>query len=203
MKIDQIIEKLSAPLLGWEAQKHMSPAYRNPLKREEVLRLEPKRAGVVVHLYPKEGLWYVSYIKRSAYEGVHSAQIAFPGGRYEPTDADLKQTAFREAREEVGLMPRHVVWSGRLSWLYIPPSNFYVEPVVSVGQEAPHWRLDPIEVAQLIEVPLAVLLSGELECSTSVHTGSFSYQVPAYAFEGEHIWGATAIITAELVAMLR
>ncbi len=181
----------------------MSPAYRRPLDREAVLSKDPRQAGVLAHLYPKEGQWYLAYIKRSAYEGVHSAQIAFPGGRFEKSDGTLLQTAFREAAEEVGLLAHNVHWSRPLTWLYIPPSNFYVEPVVSIGLEPPQWKLDPVEVAQLLEVPLEALLSGELNCKTRIQSGNFSFNVPAYCFAGEFIWGATAIITAELVAMLR
>lgn len=198
-----LIQKLQGELGGWHAQREMMPAYRTPLTLQEVERKQPKRAGVVAHIYPGELGWELLYMKRTSYLGVHSAQISFPGGQLEQTDKDLQDAAYREAQEEVGLGRDQFLFSRALSWLYIPPSNFYVQPFVTVGAVRPELSLDPVEVDRTFGIPINSLLSGELIAETEVKSGTYTFKVPAYHFDNEVIWGATAMITSEILALFR
>ena len=99
-------------------------------------RNNAKKAGVMALFYPKH--WNVTHlllILRKTYTGVHSNQIAFPGGKLELTDADLQETALRETHEEVGVPTERVTIIKSLSKVYIPPSNFEVQPFVGLYGE--------------------------------------------------------------------
>ena len=163
---------------------------------------EPRKAGVVVHLFFKASQWHVAYMRRPNYLGVHSGQISFPGGAVEPSDRDLWQTARREAYEEVGLELAPSSWKQPLSELYIPPSNFLVAPWVTVSDAEPTWRLEEKEVAEVFSIPLESLLDGTLISSMKVTSEMGKYSVPCYRWGAHNIWGATAMITAELVSIL-
>ena len=111
------------------------------LYRSNSERKDAKKAGVMALFYPKENnVTHLLLILRKTYKGVHSNQIAFPGGKFEPEDADLKYTALRETFEEVGvpLAAIHVIKA--LSPVYIPPSNFEVQPFVGVYDATASFR---------------------------------------------------------------
>ncbi len=97
---------------------------------------------------------YFPLILRPAYDGVHSGQVAFPGGRYEKTDENLIRTALREAQEEIGLRLNDVKVLGILTELFIPASNFYVLPVVATIPYRPDFYPDPREVEDIFEIKL-------------------------------------------------
>ena len=155
-----------------------------------------------MHIFQGEQGLEVLYMKRPEYDGTHGGQVSFPGGRREEEDLSFKQTAIREAQEEVGLVYEDYRIIQALEPLYIPPSNFLVHPFVSIAEEQPELELDPKEVAYTFSVPLSELRQGELMGSAKVQTKLGKVKVPAYLWKDEVIWGATAIITARLVALL-
>ena len=203
MTLEALKDKLNAPLPGISGQREMMPSYRNTVSLDDIAPLKPRKAGVIIHIFQGPQELEVLYMKRPAYDGTHSRQISFPGGELEEFDQDLRAAAFRECEEEVNLKPGEQEFFRAMSWLYIPPSNFYVEPFITLGTAAPNVELDPREVDRVFSIPLSKLIDGSLIQQTSIKTTYGTLVVPAYHWDGEIIWGATAMMTAELVALLR
>ena len=203
MTLEALKDKLYAPLPGISGQREMMPSYRNTVSLDDIAPLQPRKAGVIIHIFQGPQELEVLYMKRPAYNGTHSGQISFPGGELEEYDQDLRAAAFRECEEEVNLGSGEQEFFRAMSWLYIPPSNFYVEPFITLGTAAPKVELDPREVDRVFSIPLSKLIDGSLIQQTSIKTTYGTLVVPAYHWDGEIIWGATAMMTAELVALLR
>jgi 8-oxo-dGTP pyrophosphatase MutT (NUDIX family) len=203
MTLEALKDKLYTPLPGISGQREMMPSYRNAVRLEDIAPLQPRKAGVIIHIFQGPQELEVLYMKRPAYDGTHSGQISFPGGELEECDQDLRAAAFRECEEEVNLGPDEQEFFRAMSWLYIPPSNFYVEPFITLGTAAPMVELDPREVDRVFSIPLSKLIDGSLVQQTRIKTTYGTLLVPAYHWNGEIIWGATAMMTAELVALFR
>lgn len=163
----------------------------------EIMR-KARKAGVLLHFYEAEGALYFTLIERPSYKGVHSGQIALPGGKAEKFDKDIIATALREAKEEVNIEPDSVVVITALSPIYIPPSNFLVTPVLSYSESIPNFDPDPKEVKSIIHVRLNELLEKDLISSTQVTLdGGFKLQTNYLAIQNKVVWGATAILLNE------
>jgi len=159
----------------------------------------PKSSAVVTLFYPKNEQTKVLLIVRSKYPGVHSSQIAFPGGKWEREDVSLEQTALRELEEEVGVAQEQVQLVKQWSELYIPPSNFLVTPFLGIATELPQWSIQEEEVAEIIELDLEVLLSEDIVQNVSMTTTyANNIEVPAFVIDGHVVWGATAMILSEV-----
>jgi len=187
------------PLPGLRAQITMAPRPR-PLRPAP--GVEPRQAGVLLLLYPAgEELTLLLTVRTSALHH-HSGQISLPGGGWEEGDGSLKETAMREAREEVGSLSDQLEMIGPLTELYVPPSNNCVHPFVAYTPLRPAFDPDPCEVADLLEVPLSLFLDPSTRREEVWMRQGEDYHVPFYSV-GEHkVWGATAMILAELVALL-
>lgn len=160
---------------------------------------------MLILLYPApDRKLHTVLIQRPVYEGVHSAQIAFPGGRRERTDRNLEETALREAEEEVGVDPGRVEMLGKLSEVYIPPSDHIVSPYLAFFPEPPSLRPEPAEVDAILEAPLEFFLGAERIVERRVRAGwnGVILKVPAYEWEGRTIWGATGMMLSELCMCL-
>ncbi|MCG2634733.1 MAG: CoA pyrophosphatase [Gammaproteobacteria bacterium] len=193
----------SGPLPGRSAQATMSP---RRMAAQQVDRWDPpalhRKAAVLLLLYPGAAGTTIVLIRRPQYEGVHSGQIALPGGAWE-TGESLLQTALREAEEEVGVDPAGLRVLGGLSQLYIPVSNFNIHPFVAVAERQPVFQPDPIEVAEIIQVPLGHLLHPDSRGESERDLRSWGPTlVPHIDAEGHVIWGATAMILAEFLNLL-
>ena len=162
-------------------------------------------AAVLVLVFPDDdGIARVVLTERVDRGGHHSGEVSFPGGRAEPSDADVIATALREASEEIGLEPDQagVRVLGMLSVQWIPVSNFTVTPVVALAERRPSLRPQPAEVAAILEVPVARFLpDGEL---TMVEREIRGWQIryAAYPVEGLNVWGMTARVLGGLGAWL-
>lgn len=192
-------------LPGLEAQLKMAPLIR----REEIgsmgQGLAPVKSSVLFLFYPMEGARVGTvFIQRPVYRGSHSGQISFPGGRYEETDPDLQYTALRETYEEVGVPADAVEVVGRLSNLFIPPSNFMVSPFLGVTYQRPRFVPDPLEVDEILEVELAAFFDprNRVMKTLDLSTG-FSLQTPCFSINGYTIWGATAMMISEFLEVIR
>jgi len=159
-------------------------------------------SGVLILLYPADGYISTVLIRRPVYNGVHSGQLAFPGGRKEEHDEDLIKTALRESKEETGIQPQDVNVIGQLSDLFVPPSNFLVSPVVGYSETKPFFVADPLEVDAIIEIPLEHLLNPEASTTKTVEAGEWKASVPCYFIQNQIIWGATAMIISEFLEIL-
>lgn len=183
----------------------MAPKERiESLKNHDFKAENPRIAAVMMLFYPKNGKTHLVLIVRNAYNGVHSSQIAFPGGKYETTDADFEETALRETHEEVGVMPNKIEVIKHFSPMYIPPSNFLVHPFLGISKEELSFYPDVREVADIIELPLSVFLDDEIiiEATLSTSYGN-NILVPAFNIQNHIVWGATAMILSELRDVLK
>lgn len=187
---------------GFAAQRRMAPSSR-PVGRYESQPGGPRLGGVLMLLYCVDDEVTLVLTRRPDYDGVHSGQVSCPGGRHEPPES-LEMTALRETFEEIGIEPEDVTMLGRLTPLYIPPSDFEVHPFVSyfcAGR--PVFNPNHREVAEIIEVPLAYLLDPATRVEETWQLSGVEVDVPFYRV-GEHkVWGATAMMLSELVERIR
>ncbi len=202
--IEQLRQELKKPLPGEKAQYRMAPSYRPNLTKEQIEKLNPKLSGVLVLLYEKNGLLNIVFTKRKQYAGVHSGQISFPGGKKDDTDFDLTETALREAKEEIGIDEEKIEIIGKLSELFIPPSNFLVYPSVGFADSLLKFKPQVNEVEEVIEIPAQFFLDKK---NTNMNTeiklfNDTLVRVPAYIYRGHVIWGATAIMLSEFSFIL-
>jgi 8-oxo-dGTP pyrophosphatase MutT (NUDIX family) len=189
---------LQAPLPGSQAHVLMG---RTP--RE--LRALPfdHDAAVLVLVYPAgaEVLPHVVLTLRAANLRRHRGQVSFPGGLVEPGE-DLAAAALREAHEEVGIEPARVELIGELTPLPMPHTGFVLHPFVGLARLRPDLRPREEEVARVLEVPLRELADPSRVREEPRLLGEQIYQVPFFDVAGEKVWGATAMILAELLALL-
>jgi 8-oxo-dGTP pyrophosphatase MutT (NUDIX family) len=198
LTLEQIRAALTRPLPGLAAQIKLAPEYRiASLKAEPPANARP--AGVLILLYPHNGAWYFPLMKRVEDGLVHSGQISLPGGSQEAGES-LRETALREASEEIGVTCDDVI--GELSTIYIPPSNFLVTPTVGCMDHRPEFRLDSREVAELIEAPLTMLFDPNVVRREPWTLRGMQVDVPFYQIGPHKVWGATAMILSELSMVL-
>lgn len=193
---------LKQPLPGRMGQAQMAPV---PLEEErfDQKRLATARKGAVLLLFcpGPEGI-SIPFIKRAVYEGVHSGQIALPGGKMDTGDHDLSHTALRETEEEIGVDRNSITLIGKLSDLYIPPSNFSVRPFVGYASQPPSFKIDPREVERLVTCNFETLLNRELQKEKLLITSKgTTIKAPYYEINREVVWGATAMILSEFLTL--
>lgn len=201
--IDKLRARLAANLPGEDAQFGMAPMARPRMR--EALAAAPVvyQSAVLLYLFPKREQWHIVLMKRPDYDGTHSGQVSIPGGRLEPGESHL-QAALREFEEEIGVGVDDRNLLGKLSDLFIPPSNYLVKPFVAYALTPPRYAPDPLEVAEIIELPVDWLLSdvavgrGRVKLSSGVNIVS-----PYFDVAGHVVWGATAMILNELKQVVR
>ncbi len=192
-------DTLKTGLPGADAQYKLVPPGRERPNIEQIKHLRnPRLAGVLALFYPVDEVPHVVLMKRNTYPGVHSGQISFPGGQKEDYDADLVATALREAEEEVGVNAGQIEVLGSLTDVYIPPSNFLVQPVVGIQSKRPAFIPDKTEVHTILEVPFHLFLDKSNLKPSRVSARDYTLEVPAYHIKDEVIWGATAMMLSEL-----
>ncbi|MFV5702130.1 NUDIX hydrolase [Flavobacterium sp. XS2P12] len=196
---------VQAKLPAFEAHIKMAPLERiDALKNGIFDTKKSRKAAVMMLFYPKNGRTHLVLIVRSSYDGTHSSQIAFPGGKFEPEDEVFANTALRETHEEIGILPRNIEIIKPFTELYVPPSNFMVHPFLGISREEISFIPDPNEVANIIELPLSVFLSDEIIISAEMVTSyAGKITVPAFKIEEHLVWGATAMILSELKEVLK
>ncbi len=191
-------------LPGWQAQQHMAPEHRLKPDAWEQYKSTARLGGVLVLFYPHNEVVNTVFIQRPTYEGVHSGQIAFPGGKKEEDDVDLVQTALREAWEEVGVRPEQVEVIRPLSELYIPPSNFLVTPVMGVCYERPNFVPQITEVEAILETDLKLLSDPSIAAVRKITIrDGMQLDSPSFDLDGRIVWGATAMMISELNEVLK
>lgn len=193
-------------LLGESSHLKMSPPYRVELEKlMKKKKDKAKKAGVMALFYPcYQGQTQLVLILRKSYQGVHSAQIGFPGGKFEHTDKDIMHTAMRETHEEIGVPVQETNVIKSLSPLYIPPSNFIVQPFFGLLEETPVFSKQDDEVEDILEVKLNDFLDDKNRIMTKVATSyDMKVSVPAFKLNGHIVWGATAMMLSELKDLLK
>src|SRR5215216_4846015 len=206
---DRLREAVSRPLDEWsEVYEGFSPVDLETGQRRP--RVPPpgadsRLAAVLVPILVEGEDARVVYTVRKDNLADHAGQISFPGGSIESGDGSLMETALREAEEEIDLSPGLVEVIGELEEMYIPPSNFRVSPFVGLLPPEAEMVLAPDEVEEIFTVSLATLTADETFRKVLWCRDGRDYEVPVFAIEEpvpRNIWGATAAMTAALLARL-
>ena len=172
-----------------------------PARPVPEIALERRASAVLVPLFEEAGVARLILTKRPETMPSHQGEIAFPGGKFEPAlDADLRATALREAREEIGLDPAAVEIVAELDGIGTVASRFVIDPFVGVLDSRPALRPDQREVVRVFDVGLAELLAPGVHHSERWRTGAGRSETPVelevhfFDLADETIWGATARI---------
>jgi 8-oxo-dGTP pyrophosphatase MutT (NUDIX family) len=200
--IDKLAAALGRPLPGMTAQKAMAPEPLPGRKPYYEAESDALKAGVLLLLVPDAGRLAVVLTKRTENVLHHPGQVSLPGGEQHAGES-LTATALRETSEELGCDLQALRVLGRLTPLYIPTSNYCVYTTVAFLPDRPRFRPQPDEVAEVIVVPVDFLLDpANLRIENWDYKGR-SLRVPFFEFRGHCIWGATAMILGEFLALLR
>jgi 8-oxo-dGTP pyrophosphatase MutT (NUDIX family) len=201
--IERLTERHQKGLPGRDYQLKMAA-----LLKRSIFDAPPtaRKAAVLMLIFPKNGEWHLVLTERTGNENdPHSRQISFPGGSAESADVDLAATALRETHEEIGVEPSVIQLIGAMTDVYIPVSNFHVQPFLAWTNAPPQYQRQETEVKTVIETPLSVLKN---EANWKVKDIRVSAQydlknVPYFDVFGNAVWGATAMMISELLEMLR
>lgn len=202
-RILKLQNRLRQPLPGLEAHLRMAPATRRWYGGAPN---GARQAGVLLALFLKNGEEHLVFIERNANDrDQHGGQVSFPGGKAEPTDGTMLDTALREAEEEVGISKKDVKILGGLTDLYIPVSNFQVHPFVGYLDYRPEFLLQAEEVNEVLEFPLSHFENPEHRRVTNIRIApQLTLQnVPCFDLGGRVLWGATAMMLNELMEIMR
>lgn len=191
-------------LPGLNTQFKMAPKLRLRYNMNDVKKKNPKKAAVLAIFYPnKDNETTFLLTKRARYKGTHSAQISFPGGKIDEQDTNLKETALREAFEEVSIHPNRVEVFKEMTPVYIPPSNFLATPFLGFSNNKPQFHAN-YEVEELIEVSLDDLLNDTFLSTIIMNTSYMKdVEVPCFKFNNHVVWGATAMMLSEIKDLIR
>ena len=199
--VEALRERLRAPLPGLAAQLTMCPPQRGAAEQWDEAQQHARRAAVLVLLYPLDGTTGLVLTQRHADLRAHSGQISFPGGSIEEGETAV-EAALREGWEEVGVDPAAPDVLGVLTDLYIPPSDFTVTPVIASLNTRPVFQPQEEEVDLIIDVPLPALLDAGSRAVGQWTIRGRDLDIPYFAFGDFRIWGATAMMLAELLAVI-
>jgi 8-oxo-dGTP pyrophosphatase MutT (NUDIX family) len=173
-----------------EKIKHLL-ASRKPL---DIRRPGLTPAAVLIPLFCKENENYLLLTKRTQTVRHHKGQISFPGGVQDRGDESLVDTAKRETFEEIGVRPEHIEILGRLDQTITIVSNFVVTPFVGLIPYPYPILINPIEVEEVIELPLSLIFDTQNTSSEYFDYDGMSYQTECFNYGKHVIWGATARI---------
>ncbi|TDQ25781.1 NUDIX hydrolase [Tenacibaculum caenipelagi] len=195
-----LIEKLQEKQLGGlPSQFKLAPKLRTRFSEELIQSRKPKKAAVLALFYPdSNNQTRFLLTERASYNGAHSSQISFPGGKFDKIDNNLQTTALRETYEEVGVPSETIQIIRQTSDAYIPPSNFLVAPFIGISEVTPFFTPND-EVAGIIEVLLTDLLDDSNVTSIEMETSYMkNIEVPCFKLNDYIVWGATAMMLSEI-----
>jgi 8-oxo-dGTP pyrophosphatase MutT (NUDIX family) len=210
MRFDDAVRRLTVP------ERFVGPLPAGPQALLPVFtddRLRPRLhpsdtarpAAVLALLFPdSDGDTRLVLTERLTYDGHHSGEVSFPGGKAEAGDTDAAATALREANEEIGLDAAASGLSvlGSLDDVFIPVSDFRITPVVAVAVDEPSLRANPTEVGRILTPAVASFLPEAPIEIVERQIGDWPLRYGGYRIEGLHVWGATARILGQLGALL-
>ncbi len=193
-------QRFLLPLPGPEVDRTMAPelAYG---RHSGPPAIDAREAAVVVLLYPEQGAWFIPTMLRPIEMKLHAGQVALPGGVVEPGEAPY-ETALRELNEELGVPSEGIEVLGALRPVYVFNSNFWLKPFVGLCAARPSFRLNPLEAAELIEIPVAALLDPAHRGAHRIERKGLVFAAPHYRVGPHRVWGATSLILAQLASLL-
>jgi 8-oxo-dGTP pyrophosphatase MutT (NUDIX family) len=210
MRFDEAVRRLTGPG-RFEGPLPDGPAELMPVFTDGRLRLRAdptptaRPSAVLALLFPDaERATRIVLTERLTYDGHHSGEVSLPGGKSEPGDADVVETALREASEEVALdaAAAGVTVVGRLEDLFIPVSDYRITPIVAIAKRTPALVPNPAEVARILEPPLAAFLPDAPVEIVERTIRDWPLRYGGYRVDGLHVWGATARILGRLGALV-
>lgn len=208
MKLDSLTQflrtRLNQEMPGSSAHNMMQPKMGGGAPIRIKHTMPPRPGGVLILFFEENGLVKFPLIQRPEYEGIHSGQIAFPGGKSEASDASLVETALREAEEEIGVDRNQISIVGALSDFFVAASNFDILPVVGVAQTPPNFKADAREVSEIITPQAKDLIHPEtVKTKEMVVRNGITLASPYFDLEEKVVWGATAMMLSELKVILQ
>ncbi len=185
-----------------KSHRELAPQYAYGRHRGPAPRFA-HQAAVLVSLVPAAGSeWFIPLTLRPTQMADHGGQISLPGGRSDSGES-VWRTACREFGEELGCTTEHLQPVGQLKPLYVYASRHMVTPIVGVCALRPTFHPNPDEVAELIQLPLRELIADDAIKVGTMQRGNVQYEAPGFRI-GEHfVWGATAMVLAQLRSMVR
>ena len=203
--IQQLKNRIKKGLPGDKAHQHLMPDKRLSVRNLIASNKEYRSSAIGIILFPKNNRLHSLLIQRTTYNGSHSGQVSFPGGKMDPSDSNLEFTARRECFEEVKLPLQSGELIGELSDIYIPVSNFMVKPFVFYAKNEPDFYPEEREVEHLIYFDLEILLNDNIQKKgiVQVSKGVRQKNIPYFDIEQKIVWGATAMILSELKEILK
>ena len=200
--IEKLKIQLQQPLPGKAAHDKMASDTRLKLKMPSPNE-RTRESAILILFYPYENEIYLPLILRPQYDGVHGGQMAFPGGRAEREDENLIRTAMREAQEEIGVRLTDITVIGQLTKLFIPPSNFFVQPVVGYMNHRPDFYPDAKEVDKVVEISLQEINNPKIIGRKTLNVRGVEIDAPYYKIQENTVWGATAMMISELLEVIK
>jgi 8-oxo-dGTP pyrophosphatase MutT (NUDIX family) len=198
--LEKLERGLRQPLPGIAAQARFAPRPRPGWLPHATAGLRPA-AGLLL-LFPIASEAHIVLTVRSSQLPSHAGQVSLPGGAVEAGES-IEEAALREAQEEIGLAPGEVRILGRLTPLHIPVSGFLLHPVVGAAEALPPLHPADAEVERILLLPLAHLLDPtRIRREQRTRDGLF-LDIPYLEVEGAQLWGATAMVCAELLSLLQ
>ena len=202
----QYVPKIAKETLpATSAHAKMIPPNRfELLSNQDYASFNPRNASVLMLLYPKNNITHLVLILRNTYPGIHSSQIAFPGGKFELDDESFSHTALRETHEEIGVPAHQITLIKAFTEVYIPPSNFLVSPFLGFATNELTFIPNEDEVSEIIEIPVSQFLDDKILVTVAMTTDLHkNIQVPAFQINNHLVWGATAMMMSELKETLK
>ncbi len=205
MEFTELQKKLSIllnePLPGLAFHQKMKGL--TPLKDDSEPNQFTKKSAVLILFYPDKDEIKIPLILRPPYDGTHGGQMSFPGGKVELEDESLIRTALREAQEEIGIKAIDVHVLGKLTEIYIPPSNFLVLPVIGYINYTPDFYPDAKEVEEIVKITIEEMQDENSVEFREIQTRKISFKTQCYILKEKIVWGATALMIAELNEILK
>lgn len=194
--ISRLTARLRQPLPGHAAQRRFEPELAFG-RHAGPAPASARSAAVTLLMYPRDGAWHVPLTLRPAELPHHAGQVSLPGGNLLPGE-ESAVAALRELEEELGVSPNDVTILGRLTDLYLFTTDFLIVPWIGAARQRPEFRPNPREVAELLEVPLTVLVDPAARQVRRQQRKGVAFGSPGIVWQEHFIWGATSMILAEL-----
>jgi 8-oxo-dGTP pyrophosphatase MutT (NUDIX family) len=193
-------KELKAKLPGKDAHLEMMPKGRILIESH----LNKRNAAVAIVIYPANtGEEEIIFIKRTEYEGPHSGQVSFPGGKENGEDINLFATSIRECYEEIGVKLSEKNLLGELTPVFVSVSGFIIYPFIFYYLSEPEILIEQKEVKHIIRFPIYKLLDSNIRCVKKMKITGQEMDIPCFQILDETVWGATGMILNEFIEILR